>query len=191
MGDLIAALGFAAAFVGGWLWIARWLKSKGRGQLLSHLFGSSIGALAAFLWVGVLVGLGVLEPAETASDVQAVAQESALMEPVTVEEEDEPATETSVLRELRSEAEALIAIGHEMTLFRDSSEPSDIAQCMDLMERHQPEAEQLRERISAEPDSDDKFQLGMVAVDIRRCVSCVPGAETSCDAASTLLVEEP
>lgn len=81
MMDIIAALGSVGAFIGGWVWVARWLKGKGRGFILRHLIGISGGSLASFLLVGVLLGIGVIEPAEPTSDAQAgtgrVAQDAA------------------------------------------------------------------------------------------------------------------
>lgn len=89
--------------------------------------------------------------------------------------------------ELMSEARELVSIGFDMSEYSSSSNNNDVVQCMDMMQEHQPKVEELRSRIAALPYSVSKSNLDMAAIDLNRCLSCVPDAVSSCEAAETLI----
>lgn len=89
--------------------------------------------------------------------------------------------------ELMDEALGLVAIGFDMSEYSSSSSTQDVAQCMDMMQEQQSKAEKLRSRIAELPYSVSKSNLDMAAIDLRRCLSCMPDAVSSCEAAETLI----
>ncbi|MGA4493781.1 hypothetical protein [Vreelandella venusta] len=89
--------------------------------------------------------------------------------------------------ELINKARGLVSIGFDMSEYSSSSSNSDVAQCMDMMQEHQPQAEELLSRIASLPYSVSKSNLDMAAIDLQRCLSCVPDAVSSCEAAETLV----
>jgi len=88
---------------------------------------------------------------------------------------------------LIDEANSLVLTGFEMAELSASSRSEDVAQCMAMMDEHQPQSEALRTRIAALPYSVSKSNLDMAAIDLRRCLSCVPDALSSCEAAEKLI----
>lgn len=89
--------------------------------------------------------------------------------------------------ELMNEARGLVSIGFDMSEYSSSSSNNEVAQCMDMMQEHQPKAEELRSRIASLPYSVSKSNLDMAAIDLHRCLSCVPDAISSCEAAEALI----
>lgn len=60
--DALVMLVFVAAFVGVWLWMAKYLGRKGRHWLLRHLAGSTVGLFAGLLIVAFALEAGIIDP---------------------------------------------------------------------------------------------------------------------------------
>ncbi|WP_447528121.1 hypothetical protein [Vreelandella sp. TE19] len=89
--------------------------------------------------------------------------------------------------ELMSEARGLVSTGFDMSTYGSSSNSEEVAQCMDKMREHQSQVDELRSRIAELPFSVSKSNLDMAAIDLNRCLSCVPDAISSCETANELL----
>lgn len=89
--------------------------------------------------------------------------------------------------ELMHEALGLVSIGFDMAEYSSSSSTDDVVQCMNMMDEHQPKAIELRSRIADLPFSVSQSNLDMAATDLRRCLSCIPDAVSSCEAAEELI----
>lgn len=91
------------------------------------------------------------------------------------------------MESLIDEAYSLTSIGFDMAEYGSSQSTDDVVQCMDMMREHQPKADELRSRITELPFSVAQSNLEMAAIDLRRCLSCIPDAVSSCEAAETLI----
>ncbi|WP_447894252.1 hypothetical protein [Vreelandella sp. GE22] len=95
--------------------------------------------------------------------------------------------QAETIEELMSEARGLVSTGFDMSAYGSSSNSDEVAQCMAMMRDNQPQADDLRSRIAELPYSVSKSNLDMAAIDLNRCLSCVPDAVSSCEAANELL----
>lgn len=91
------------------------------------------------------------------------------------------------MESLIDEAYSLASIGFDMAEYGTSQNTDDVVQCMDMMREHQPKADELRSQIAALPFSVAQSNLEMATIDLRRCLSCIPDAVSSCEEAEKLI----
>lgn len=88
----------------------------------------------------------------------------------------------TVLRDLRD----LVKKGRDMESLRDRNDHAKLRECGEQMRKYQAEADQLRSRADALPNSI-AFDLSVAAGSMKRCVSCLSTATESCDIAESSL----
>lgn len=83
--------------------------------------------------------------------------------------------------ELMDEALGLASIGFDMAKYSTSSSTDDVVQCMDMMREHQHKSNDLRSRVTELPYSTFQNNMELASIDLRRCLSCIPDAVSSCE----------
>lgn len=91
------------------------------------------------------------------------------------------------LEDVRQGIDELITAGRFMEQYRHSSKTEDLHACGDMMRSSQAEARALRANIEVTPNLHHNY-LTAVSMAIR-CVSCLPGAVSSCDEMDQLVGE--
>lgn len=109
--DALVMVVFLAVTVGGWWWLAKRMKVKGRGWFLRHLAGSSAGTFAGFLVVALALEAGVIQPPEK-EDKQPVAAAPAITPAPSAPEAElippaEPAAEGAAVAEASAQTKTL------------------------------------------------------------------------------------
>lgn len=82
---------------------------------------------------------------------------------------------------LMDEALDLVSIGFEMAEYSSSSNTDDVVQCMNMMDEHQHKSNELRSRVTELPYSTFQNNMELASIDLRRCLSCIPDAVSSCE----------
>ena len=72
--DFVVFVGFVAAWVGVWLWLARRLARTGKGWFLRHLIGSCAGAVAGLLVVSSALSVGIISSEKKEIGTEKVVQ---------------------------------------------------------------------------------------------------------------------
>lgn len=95
--DLVVSLGFFAALILVWRWLAARMRVSGRGWFLRHLAGSSAGIVAGIVVVFLAALVGIIEPTKNApsnSVAQSIEQKSPEVAKNNVEARDAPVATT-------------------------------------------------------------------------------------------------
>ncbi|WP_447045319.1 hypothetical protein [Vreelandella sp. H-I2] len=79
------------------------------------------------------------------------------------------------------EALELVSIGFDMAEYSSSSNTDDVVQCMNMMDEHQHKSNELRSRVTELPYSTFQNNMELASIDLRRCLSCIPDAVSSCE----------
>ncbi|WP_447529828.1 hypothetical protein [Vreelandella sp. TE19] len=90
---------------------------------------------------------------------------------------------------LMDEALGLVSIGFDMAEYGSSSSTDDVVQCMGMMDEHQHKANELRDRVTELPYDAFQNNMELASIELRRCLSCIPDAISSCEDAEGFVDE--
>lgn len=132
---------------------------------------------AFFYWIWGVMSPDPLEPTAPTSSA------------ITTPPDAPPAVSVKALslEDVRQGIDELITAGRFMEQYRHSSKTEDLHACGDMMRSSQAEARALRANIEVTPNLHHNY-LTAASMAIR-CVSCLPGAVSSCDEMDQLVGE--